>query len=103
MPSTSSMTAPSEEGRGTFEVVRQFTPNWFTVTMGTGVLALALNQFVSAVPGLYGIALALWAFNIALFTLFSALYAARWIFFFHNARRIFSHSVASMFFGFPLP
>ena len=24
------------------EVVRQFTPNWFAATMGTGVLALAL-------------------------------------------------------------
>ena len=47
------------------EFVRQFTPNWFTVTMGTGVLALALNQFVSAVPGLYGIALALCALAVS--------------------------------------
>jgi C4-dicarboxylate transporter/malic acid transport protein len=91
--------APSEQGRGISEIVRQFTPNWFAVTMGTGVLALALNQFVSAIPGLYGIALALWAFNIALFTLFSVLYGARWIFFFNDARRIFTHPVASMFFG----
>jgi tellurite resistance protein TehA-like permease len=22
------------------QIVRQFTPNWFTVTMGTGILAL---------------------------------------------------------------
>jgi hypothetical protein len=34
------------------EVVRQFTPNWFTATIGTGILALALNQFPLAVPGL---------------------------------------------------
>ena len=27
------------------EIVRNFTPNWFTVTMGTGALALTLNQF----------------------------------------------------------
>ena len=26
------------------EVIRQFTPNWFAATMGTGVLALALAQ-----------------------------------------------------------
>lgn len=25
------------------EIVRQFTPNWFAATMGTGILALALN------------------------------------------------------------
>jgi C4-dicarboxylate transporter/malic acid transport protein len=95
----SSIAASSQQRRGMSEIVRQFTPNWFTVTMGTGVLALALDQFVSAIPDLYGIALALWAFNIALFTLFSVLYGARWIFFFNDARRIFAHSVASMFFG----
>jgi tellurite resistance protein TehA-like permease len=29
------------------EVIRQFTPNWFAATMGTGVLALALAQLPS--------------------------------------------------------
>jgi C4-dicarboxylate transporter/malic acid transport protein len=91
--------APAGEGRGMSEIVRQFTPNWFTVTMGTGVLPLGLNQFVGAIPDLYGIALVLWAFNIALFTLFSVLYGAHWVFFFNGARRIFAHSVAPMFFG----
>src|SRR3984957_2450340 len=81
------------------EIVRQFTPNWFTVTMGTGVLALALNQFPVAIPGLSGIAVALWLLNIALFVLFSFLYASRWVFFFDGARRIFGHSVVSMFLG----
>ena len=95
----SSIIAPVEQGRGLSEIVRQFTPNWFAVTMGTGVLALALNQFVSTIPSLNRIALALWAFNIVLFALFSMLYAARWIFFFNGARRIFAHSVASMFLG----
>ena len=30
------------------EMIRQFTPNWFAATMGTGILALALPQ----VPGI---------------------------------------------------
>jgi len=81
------------------EVVRQFTPNWFAATMGTGILALALAQFPFPVPGLKLLAEGLWMFNIGLFTLFTALYAARWIFFFDGARRIFGHSVVSMFFG----
>lgn len=81
------------------ETVRQFTPNWFTVTMGTGVLALALDQFPVAVPGLHGLAVSLWLANIGLFTLFSLLYAARWLFFYEGARRIFGHPVMSMFFG----
>ncbi|WP_166359036.1 TDT family transporter [Pseudomonas akapageensis] len=79
------------------EVIRQFTPNWFAATMGTGVLALALAQL--AVPMLTALAEALWLLTIALFMLFSVLYVARWVMFFHEARRIFGHSTVSMFFG----
>jgi C4-dicarboxylate transporter/malic acid transport protein len=92
------LTAATPASRLT-EVVRQFTPNWFTVTMGTGILALALNQFPLAVAGLHGIATGFWLLNIALFVIIGGFYAARWIFFFDEARRIFSHSVVSMFFG----
>lgn len=81
------------------EVIRQFTPNWFAVTMGTGILALALAQFPWPVPGLYQIAEGLWLFNILLFTLFSFIYLARWVLYFDEAKRIFSHSIVSMFFG----
>ena len=78
------------------EVIRQFTPNWFAVVMGTGVLALALPQ---AFAGLHGVAEALWWLASGLFVLFSVLYGARWLMFFHEARRIFAHSTVSMFFG----
>ena len=81
------------------EVVRQFTPNWFAATMGTGILAIALNQIPIDIPGVKLVAEGLWVFNIGLFALFTVLYAARWIFFFDGARRIFGHSVVSMFFG----
>ncbi|UVK97248.1 TDT family transporter [Pseudomonas sp. B21-048] len=81
------------------EAIRQFTPNWFAATMGTGVLALALAQLPVSNPGLHAFAEALWLFNIALFVLFTALYAARWVMFFGEARRIFGHSTVSMFFG----
>jgi C4-dicarboxylate transporter/malic acid transport protein len=81
------------------EMVRQFTPNWFTATMGTGILALALNQFPWQIAGLHALAEGLWFLNIVLFVLFSVLYGLRWMFYYHEARRIFSHSVASMFFG----
>ena len=81
------------------EVIRQFTPNWFAATMGTGVLALALAQLPVAIPGLHAVAEGLWLFNILLFTLFTLAYAARWVLFFDEARRIFGHSTVSMFFG----
>jgi C4-dicarboxylate transporter/malic acid transport protein len=81
------------------EVIRQFTPNWFAATMGTGVLALALAQLATHIPGLLHVAEGLWLVNIGLFVLFSLLYAARWVLFFDEARRVFGHSTVSMFFG----
>ncbi|AZC32720.1 C4-dicarboxylate transporter/malic acid transport protein [Pseudomonas chlororaphis subsp. piscium] len=81
------------------EAIRQFTPNWFAATMGTGVLALALAQLPLRIPGLHLLAEGLWLFTIVLFVVFSAAYAARWILFFDEARRIFGHSTVSMFFG----
>jgi C4-dicarboxylate transporter/malic acid transport protein len=81
------------------EAIRQFTPNWFTATMGTGIVALAVNQFPLPVPGLRAIGQTLWLLNILLFTVFSALYAVRWVLFPNEARRIFGHSTMSMFFG----
>ena len=78
------------------EVVRQFTPNWFAATMGTGILAIVLARLPGPWPA---VGEALWLLNIGLFALFTALYAARWVFFFDGARRIFGHSVVSTFFG----
>lgn len=81
------------------EAIRQFTPNWFAATMGTGVLALALAQLPVVIPGVHAVAEALWLFNIFLFAVFTGLYAARWVLFYDEARRIFGHSTVSMFFG----
>ena len=81
------------------EVIRQFTPNWFAATMGTGVLALALAQLPVHIPGVHAFAEGLWLFNIGLFILFSVLYGARWMLYFDEAQRIFGHSTVSMFFG----
>ena len=76
------------------EIVRQFTPNWFAATMGTGVLAVALVQ-----TPLRPLGQALWLVNILLFCVFAGLYAARWTLFPREAARIFEHPVMSMFFG----
>ncbi len=36
-------TLARRDAKPLLEIVRNFTPNWFTVTMGTGALALTLN------------------------------------------------------------
>lgn len=81
------------------EVVRQFTPNWFTATMGTGILALMLAQFPFHVPGLLAISMGLWVANMLLFAVFSVLFVARGIFFPDAFARMLTHSVQSMFLG----
>jgi len=81
------------------EMVRQFTPNWFAATMGTGVLAVLLPQLPALGPSLRPLGEGLWWFDVGLFLLFSGLYAARWALFGQEARRIFGHSVVSMFIG----
>lgn len=81
------------------EVVRQFTPNWFTATMGTGILALALDTLPGHLPFISGLAEGLWWFNMGLFVLCATLYGARWVFYFDEARRIFGHGTMCMFLG----
>ncbi|TXN22872.1 TDT family transporter [Methylobacterium sp. WL9] len=81
------------------DVIRQFTPNWFTVVMGTGVVALALDRLPATHALLAPVPLGLWLGSVVLFAAFCLLYGARWIFFFDGARRIFGHSTVSMFFG----
>jgi C4-dicarboxylate transporter/malic acid transport protein len=78
---------------------RNFTPNLFTATMGTGALALVLNQYPFEVPGLHLLGAGLWITNIALFSVFCGLYAARWALAFDEAAGEFDHPVMSMFLG----
>ena len=80
-------------------MIRQFTPNWFAATMGTGILSLSLPQMPGAGPALHDVGRMLWLFNIGLFTLFTLLYTARWVLFRREAMLVFGHSVVSMFMG----
>lgn len=81
------------------DVIRHFTPNWFTATMGTGVVAMILAQLPFASSVLFMLATKLWQFNILLFSTFSVLYALRWILFPNEAKQIFNHPNMSLFLG----
>ncbi|MFT7754767.1 UNVERIFIED_CONTAM: hypothetical protein ODX46_01240, partial [Salmonella enterica subsp. enterica serovar Enteritidis] len=63
---TSTRSVPRSIAPKRLGIVRQFTPNWFATTMGTGILSIALGQF----PGqsvVFGIGEALWLANMLLF------------------------------------
>ena len=81
------------------DVIRQFTPNWFTMTMGTGVVALILPEFPFAQEILWQVATALWQFNTLLFIVFSLVYALRWLIYPQEAKQIFSHPSMALFLG----
>lgn len=81
------------------DVIRHFTPNWFTATMGTGVVAMILAQLPFASSVLFMLATKLWQFNILLFITFSILYGLRWLLFPIEAKQIFNHPNMSLFLG----
>lgn len=80
-------------------MIRQFTPNWFTVTMGTGVVALLLAELSEFSSWMWQLGAGLWHFNSLLFVLFSVLYTLRWILFPQEAKQIFKHPTMSLFLG----
>ena len=81
------------------ELVRHFTPNWFTVCMGTGIVALILAKFAPISSAFFELGQLLWLLNSLLFVLLSTLYGLRWLLYPHEARRILSHPSMLLFFG----
>lgn len=81
------------------DLIRHFTPNWFTVTMGTGVIALILAEFSSFSSFFWLLGVGMWMFNTLLFILFCMLYSLRWVLFPQEAKQIFSHPTMSLFLG----
>lgn len=79
--------------------IREFTPNWFAVSMGTGGTALVLGHFVTVLPFLFEVAACLWGINIILFILFSVLFITRFIFYPHHFMLMLRHPLQPLFLG----
>lgn len=79
--------------------IRHFTPNWFAVTMGTGVLALVIAHLPWQLPGLASLAEGLWLCGVLQFALFSLLFLLRLALFSETLWPMLLHPVQSMFLG----
>ncbi len=99
LPTIMSAWKPLNRLPSPIELVRQFTPNWFTVNMGTGITFLLLAQFPAHIAGLHALAYALFIADAAIFALFACLFTARWLFFTRHAMPLLRHPVQSMFLG----
>ncbi|APZ42251.1 TDT family transporter [Acidihalobacter ferrooxydans] len=81
------------------EVIRHFTPNWFTMTMGTGILLLMIHAFPYPFPGQDMTARVLWWIDSAFYGLFTLLFSARLVLETDSVRNLLEHPVQSMFLG----
>ncbi len=93
------MKKPFQQLKQRGDIIRQFTPNWFTVTMGTGVVALIIAELPIASALFWQLGNGLWHFNILLFVFFTVLYALRWIKYPTEAAQVLSHPAMSLFLG----
>ncbi|WP_042302328.1 TDT family transporter [Paraburkholderia kururiensis] len=90
---------PGHHRQGWAERVRQFTPNWFAMTMGNGIVYLVLAGLPWHFAGQMTLAQALWALSIALYAVFTVLLVARWVFYPETIRPMLHHPLQSMFLG----
>lgn len=81
------------------ELVHQFTPNWFALNMGTGILFLMLAEFPVPIPGITPLTRILFWADVGFYITFSILFISRFVFFRHDAYKLLDHPVQSMFLG----
>lgn len=81
------------------DLVRNFTPNWFTMNMGTGIFFLMIHAFPYRFGGQDQLAHVLWIIDIGFFALFSVLFIARMVWQSDTVEPLLRHPVQSMFLG----
>ncbi|KAF8070178.1 voltage-dependent anion channel [Lyophyllum atratum] len=96
---------PSRRRKSLKECIRNFTPAWFAVIMGTGVISSLVSRFPFGAGSLTleVISLMFFFLNLALFVLFCGLTVARYWLFPEMWRKMLSHPAQSLFVGaFPM-
>ncbi|KAL1964832.1 hypothetical protein VTN77DRAFT_6334 [Rasamsonia byssochlamydoides] len=84
-------------------IVRHFTPSWFSVTMGTGIVSILLNTLPYNDPWLYWISIVIFALNVLLFAAACLVTLLRYILYPSIFMSMIRHPVQSMFIGtFPM-
>ncbi|KAF5005544.1 hypothetical protein FDECE_8037 [Fusarium decemcellulare] len=89
--------------RGWRRIVLNFTPSWFSVNMGTGIVSILLYNLPYNAKWLYWISVGIFALNVALFMLFLAISILRYTLFSGVWGCMIRHPVQSLFLGtFPM-
>lgn len=88
-----------QQKKSLLEVIHHFTPSWFSVTMGTGILSILLQNFPFQFNGLPTIALVIYIMNIVIFCVFTIMTIARYTIFPSVIQLMLKHSTQSLFIG----
>ncbi|KAJ5369392.1 hypothetical protein N7509_014004 [Penicillium cosmopolitanum] len=95
--------AISEHEKGWRRIVRNFTPAWFSVNMGTGIVSILLFNMPYNGAWLYWLSVIVFAWNVFLFCLFLFISILRYSLYPDIWLAMIRHPAASMFLGtFPM-
>ncbi|KZF19114.1 hypothetical protein L228DRAFT_224815, partial [Xylona heveae TC161] len=91
------------EDRGAIKVIRNFTPSWFSVCMGTGIVSILLHNLPYNGAWLYWLSVIVFALNVVLFTVFCVITILRYILYPQLWKAMLLHPAQSLFIGtFPM-
>lgn len=89
--------------RGWRRLVRNFTPSWFSVNMGTGIVSILLHNMPYNGDWLYWLSVLVFCFNIVLFLIFLLISILRYSLYPDIWFKMIRHPTQSMFLGtFPM-
>ncbi|KAG5983369.1 hypothetical protein E4U55_000107 [Claviceps digitariae] len=93
----------SKENRGWRRIVCNFTPSWFAINMGTGIVSMTLHKLPYNSQWLQYISYVIFGLNIILFVAFLGLFTVRYIMYPKLWWFMLSHPGQSLFLGcFPM-
>ncbi|KAH6696764.1 sulfite efflux pump SSU1 [Leptodontidium sp. MPI-SDFR-AT-0119] len=80
-------------------IVRNFTPSWFAITMGTGIIAVLLFRLPYNGKWLYELSIIIFVFDLILFVLFCLISALRYLLYPEIWSAMLNHPTESLFLG----
>ncbi|KAJ5866831.1 hypothetical protein N7534_001384 [Penicillium rubens] len=93
----------SKHNHGWRRIVRNFTPAWFSVNMGTGITSILLNTLPYNGRWLYWISVVIFALNVLLFIIFLTITILRYVLYPKIFYLMVTHPTQSLFLGtFPM-
>lgn len=89
----------SRNRHGWRRIVLNFTPSWFSITMGTGIVSILLHNLPYNARFVYWISVIIFSLNVLLFCLFTVISVLRYTLFRGIWSCMIQHPVQSLFLG----